>query len=48
MIFRQELLDAAVSLWTTIIPKGITITGNKYDACARDRIWALNDVIVKI
>ncbi len=25
MIFRQELLDAAVSLWTTIIPKGLTI-----------------------
>ncbi len=25
MIFRQELLDAAVSLWTNIIPKGLTI-----------------------
>ncbi len=30
MIFRQELLDAAVSLWTIIIP---TELWNKYDAC---------------
>jgi hypothetical protein len=30
MIFQQELLDAAVSLWTNIIPKGII---KKYDAC---------------
>ena len=26
MISRQELLDAAVSLWTDIIPRGIMIT----------------------
>ncbi len=26
MIFRQELLDSAVSLWTNIIPRGIMIT----------------------
>ncbi len=26
MIFRQELLDAAVSLWMNIIPTGIMIT----------------------
>ncbi len=25
MIFRQELLDAAVSLWTNIISRGILI-----------------------
>ena len=42
MTFRQEILDAAVSLWTKIIPKGIMIT--KYDACARYRTWATNYV----
>ncbi len=26
MIFWQELLDAAVSLWRNIIPRGIMIT----------------------
>ncbi len=26
MIFQQEQLDAAVNLWTNIIPKGIMIT----------------------
>jgi hypothetical protein len=26
MIFGQEILDAAVSLWTDIIPRGIMIT----------------------
>jgi hypothetical protein len=26
MIFWQKLVDAAVSLWTNIIPKGIMIT----------------------
>ncbi len=26
MIFQQELLDAAVSLWTNVIPKVIMIT----------------------
>ena len=44
MIFQQELLDAAFSLWGNIVTKGIM---KQIWACAWDRTGAPNDVIVK-
>ncbi len=46
MIFRQELLDAAASLWTNIIPRGIMITS--MTSVSWIDPGALNNVIVKI